>query len=83
MSLAPDQRTMLADSYPDDAFLQTLSLCDIWHDTRRDIAAFYAPPSFRGEVRCDLHPRFDTVAGKVTVDHANQGKRALSILTLN
>ncbi len=82
MSLASDKHSLLVDSYPDKYRLQSLALCDIRFDTGHNIAAFYAPLSFRGEIRCDLHPRFDPSCRKVIVDHVHKGNRVLNVLDL-
>lgn len=82
MSLAPDGNTLLLDSYPDEHRLQALALCDLRTQNRTDIASFYAPSNYSGEVRCDLHPRFNADGSKVCVDTVYRGKRALCILNI-
>jgi len=82
MSLSPVSRTLLIDSYPDQHRLQALALCDLTQPNREDIAFFYMPASYSGELRCDLHPRFNADGSKISVDCVYRGHRAICILSL-
>ena len=80
MTLSPDRRWMLTDTYPDRQRMRTLLLYK-WPDGPRvDIAKFYSPPELEGPLRCDLHPRWSRDGTKICIDSAHAGTRQMYVL---
>ena len=69
----PGNRWILNDTYPDEARLQHVYLYDVGSRNRVPLGHFYSPPEYRGEWRCDTHPRFSPDGKKVVVDSAHGG----------
>jgi len=84
-SFSPDGSRVLTDSYPDRYSEQRL-LMGAWGDEPKEIARFWTPPAMQilhaGEVRCDLHPRWDRRGKRVCVDSAQDGGRAMYVIEL-
>lgn len=77
-----DGRHMITDTYPDRLGEQALLLFPLGTGRLRRIARFYSPPQFRGQVRCDLHPRWDRSGSAVCVDSAHRGSRRLCVIEM-
>jgi len=75
-----DRRWMLTDTYADSGRQQTLILYDMAAGTRYDIGRFHAPPAFVGDIKCDLHPRWDRANRRVCIDSAHTGSRQVHIV---
>ena len=73
---------LLTDTYPDLAGVQHLLLFSRKNGNWKALAGFYAPRSFSGELRCDLHPRLNRAADKICVDGIQNGRRAMFLLDL-
>jgi len=76
----PDGRWFVTDTYPDKNRMRTLMLYDHETGTRWDIGRFLAPEGFDGEIRCDLHPRWDRSGRLVTIDSLHEGFRGIYML---
>jgi hypothetical protein len=68
------------DSYPDKRLDQHLYLFDLKNVQFKQLASIYSPFKFRGQVRCDLHPRWDREGKNVVVDSSMNGTRKLILL---
>ena len=78
MSVSPDKKLMLTDSYPDDDFrMQPLMLYSFEKDLCVEIGRFYSLPSVCTDVRCDLHPRWNRCGDKITFDSTHEGFRGI------
>tara|TARA_Y100000590_G_scaffold415658_1_gene513695 strand:+ start:56395 stop:57693 length:1299 start_codon:yes stop_codon:yes gene_type:complete len=73
---------ILTDTYPDKYGDQHLVLFDVNDQKLYEVANFFSPVKYRGEVRCDLHPRFSPSNQWVCVDSAMSGKREMLIISL-
>ncbi len=83
MTLSPDRRWLLTDTYPDKNQMRTLLLYK-WPDGPRvDIAKFYSPPELEGPLRCDLHPRWNRSGTKICIDSAHAGTRQMYTLDIS
>ncbi len=83
VTLSPDRKWLLTDTYPDRNNFRTLLLWK-WPDGPRvDIAKFYSPPELAGPLRCDLHPRWDRSGQKICIDSAHMGTRQMYILDVS
>ncbi len=67
---------ILNDTYPRTSKrLQDLYLYHVPSNRRVDLGAFHSPPVFKGEWRCDLHPRCDQAGKRVFFDSTHNGER--------
>lgn len=71
---------VIMDSYPDNARNQHLYLYSVSRNKRTLLTYFFSPFKFRGQVRCDLHPRWDREGKFAVVDSAATGRRKLYVL---
>lgn len=72
----------ILDSYPDRLRDQHLFLFDIEKPEIKKIASFFSPLKYTGQVRCDLHPRWDREGKYVVVDSARDGRRKMFVVNL-
>jgi len=77
MSLSPDGKWLLYDSYPDENREQSLFLYRM--DERRGfcLGKFAVAPFATGQIRCDLHPRWNPDGRGFTFDSTHEGYRAV------
>ncbi|MFC1759989.1 hypothetical protein ACFLZD_00545, partial [Candidatus Neomarinimicrobiota bacterium] len=80
---APDQENFITDTYPDRLRRQYLILYKINSKKRDDLAILKSPLSYTGDIRCDLHPRWDRFGKSVAFDSSHTGKRALCTIRLD
>ena len=76
---------ILADSYPDKEKMQSLLLIDAENGNQLLLGKFRqnTPPGTIGEIRCDLHPRWNPAGDIVTIDSIDSGRRAIYLLDLH
>jgi hypothetical protein len=80
-SMSPARPTlMVTDTYPDALGEQALMLFDMHSVKLQIVARLFSPNRFRGERRCDLHPRWDLAGGRICVDSAHRGERRLCVI---
>ncbi|MBD3183817.1 hypothetical protein GF312_16150 [Candidatus Poribacteria bacterium] len=82
-SYSPDGQWILTDTYPDREHKRTLILYRLADGKRIDIGRFYAPPKLRGEIRCDLHPRWSRDGQQVCIDSAHENHRHMYVLDVS
>jgi hypothetical protein len=70
----PGNRWILNDTYPDGDRLQHLYLYEIATGRKVRLGEFRSDPVYRGEWRCDLHPRSSPDGTKVAIDSTHEGK---------
>ncbi len=76
-----DRRWMITDTYPDHDRMQTLILYDVRNNRRIDIGRFHADPGAgEGDMKCDLHPRWDRDERLVCIDSTDRGLRQCLIV---
>lgn len=80
---SPDGESIITDTYPDRKRVQRLIRYNLRDNCREDLAALKSPLRYRGDVRCDLHPRWNRNGTAVCFDSSHTGKRALCIMNLN
>jgi len=80
---AADQENIITDTYPDRLRRQYLIHYNLNTNTRNDMAILKSPLSYTGDVRCDLHPRWDRTGESVVFDSSHTGKRSLCTIRLN
>ena len=73
----PGNRWILNDTYPDENRLQHPYLYRVATGERVPLGHFYSPPEYKGEWRCDTHPRFSPDGAKVVIDstHGSDGRQ--------
>ena len=79
---APDQENIITDTYPDRLRRQYLIHYNVNTNKRNDIVNLKSPLLYIGNVRCDLHPRWDRTGRSVAFDSSHTGKRALCTVRL-
>ena len=78
----PDNRWILCDTYADSQRLQHPYLFHTTSKTRHPLGHFFSPPEYRGEWRCDTHPRISRDGHLVTIDSAHAGGRQIYLLDI-
>lgn len=81
-SYSPEGDLLLSDSYP-DKFREQHVLLLAKEDKLVDLKSFYSPLQFRGEIRCDLHPRWNRSGNRICVDTTKSGLRELVLIDLS
>ena len=69
----PGNQWILNDTYPDEDRLQHPYLYEVSSGRRVPLGHFRSPPEYRGEWRCDTHPRFSPDGTKVVIDSPHGG----------
>lgn len=67
----------ITDTYPDRFRRSYLILFDMAGGKRTDLGYFRQPLSYKEEIRCDLHPRWNHDGTMICFDSAHAGRRAL------
>lgn len=71
----PDTSWILNDTYPQGAQReQVLYLYHVPTHHRYDLGRYASPTVYKGEWRCDLHPRFSHDGQSVTIDSTHEGQ---------
>lgn len=79
-SYSPDRQWILTDSYPDLESKRSLILFWPADDLCVTLGRFYSPPELGGEIRCDLHPRWNRDGTQICFDSAHEGTRQLYVM---
>ena len=76
-SYLPGNQWILNDTYPDTDRLQHPYLYEVSTGRRVPLGHFSSPPEYKGEWRCDTHPRFSPDGTKVVIDspHGADGRQ--------
>jgi hypothetical protein len=81
---APHGDWILNDTYPDkETSRQTVYLYHVPTGRRVDLGHFPSPPAYRGEWRCDTHPRSNRDGTVVAVDSPHDGGRQVYLLDVS
>ncbi|UCF14203.1 MAG: hypothetical protein JSW59_12385, partial [Phycisphaerales bacterium] len=70
----PGNKWILNDTYPDRERKQTVYLFNIATGKTVLLGKFFLPPEYKGEWRCDTHPRFSPDSRSVVIDSPHGGK---------
>jgi dipeptidyl aminopeptidase/acylaminoacyl peptidase len=73
----PGNRWILNDAYPDRDRQQPLYLYEVATGRVVELGRFLSPADYKGEWRCDLHPRFSPDGKSVVIDspHGGNGRQ--------
>ncbi len=83
-SFSPNKEWMLTDTYPDKEGFRTLMLFHIASGEKHDIGRFHGPTPPDGEIRCDLHPRWNRDGTQVCIDSIHEnGERQMYVLDVS
>lgn len=74
---------VLNDTYPDKNALQNVYLYHIPTNRRVPIGSFDSKPPYRGEWRCDTHPRSSRDGKLVCIDSAHAGGRQMYLIDIS
>lgn len=83
-TFSPNRHWVLNDTYPDTHGLRTLMLYR-WRDSKRiDLARLYSPKErWWGEIRCDLHPRWNRPGNQICIDSVHTGERQMYVIDVS
>lgn len=70
----PGNKWILNDTYPDTERKQNPYLYNTATDKRMPLGHFYSPPEYKGEWRCDTHPRSSPDGKQVVIDSTHEGR---------
>ncbi len=83
-SYSPDRNWVLNDTYPDRYMMRDLMLVQADNAARIDLARLYSPKErWWGEIRCDLHPRWNRSGTQVCIDSVHSGERQMYVLDIS
>lgn len=76
---SPDNKWLMADSYPYRRN-QFLNITKIGDKAVHLIGSFFHDSTQRGDMRCDLHPRWNNSGNLISVDSIHYGERKILLL---
>lgn len=82
-SYSKDGSLLLLDTYPDKYREQCLMIYNPDSNALFRLGSYFVPFAFRGELRCDLHPRWSPSSNHICFDSVTNGKRSMYIIGLN
>jgi len=76
-SYLPGNKWILNDTYPDKQRKQHVYLYHVADGKKTPLGHFYSPPEYKGEWRCDTHPRFSPDSRSIVIDspHGGNGRQ--------
>lgn len=78
LCFSPDRRWAVCDTYPQGPErLAELMLYHVEENRNFTLGRFHHPERFRGDIRCDLHPRWRPDGTAVTFDSVHEGSRQI------
>jgi hypothetical protein len=81
-SFLKNSQFIITDTYPDKYGEQHLLLFNLQSKSLQKINQFFSPPRFRGEIRCDLHPRISPSGYLTCLDTAQSNNREMIVISL-
>jgi len=72
---------ILNDTYPIDGYRQ-LNIFDTRKEETIILGRYYSPPLTKGELRCDLHPRWSRDEKQICFDSGHEGYRRVYVIRL-
>ena len=74
---------MKTDTYPDKSRMSYIYLFNLKDKQLRKIGRFHQPVRYKGEMRIDLHPKWNVGGKTVFFESGHEGRRKLYCLSLN
>ncbi len=81
-SFSPDREWILTDTYP-ERDMRELMIFSLRTGELVSLGQYYSVPALMGEIRCDLHPRWNHSGNKICFDSTHSGQRQLYVLSLD
>lgn len=78
-----NKNLLVVDTYPDKARYQKLCLVNIETGEVKQMAKLHSGFSYQGQVRCDLHSRWDREGKYVIVDTTAKKRRKLAVIEVD
>jgi hypothetical protein len=78
MTYSPDRQWLLTDEYPGSDGKQPLILFHLATERRIEIGRFQS--NLKGEIRCDLHPRWNRDGTQICFDSTHHGTRQVYVV---
>ena len=72
----------VTDTYPDRWNEQKLLVYNTNSNKHKLVGKFFSPFKYSGQVRCDLHPRWDREGDYLAIDSTHDGRRQMKIIKL-
>jgi hypothetical protein len=87
-SFTRDGAWLLTDTGPDEDDMRALLLWNmaLWNTGKERavvLGRYYSPPPYRGEIRCDLHPRWSRGERQVCFDSIHEGTRQVYVMDVD
>jgi len=82
-SYSPDRRWLLYDSYPTVDRYRKLFIYDLAQGRAITLGEFYADPAIDGDIRCDLHPRWNRSGTAISFDSIHEGYRGVYLMDVS
>ena len=82
-SFTKDGTWMLTDTGPDADHQQSLMLWNMVEERLVPLGKFESLPPFRGEIRCDMHPRWSRDERQVCFDSIHEGTRQVYVMDVS
>lgn len=73
---------IISDTYPDLKRDQHLFIANLKTKEAWDLAAFFSPSKYSGQIRCDLHPRWSPQGDAVIVDFISFNQRKIGVFSI-
>jgi hypothetical protein len=77
-----DKTQIVTDTYPDKRRDQHLFIVKLDAKKTERVASLFSSLRYHGQVRCDLHPRWDRVGEYVSIDTTHTSNRKLGLLNV-
>jgi hypothetical protein len=81
-SVSPTGKWLITDSYPGLDRMSFLYLYNMENDNLIVLGRFFQPLRYQGEMRIDLHPKWNQTGNKIYFESGHQGKRYLYVINL-
>lgn len=81
-SVSPTGKWLITDSYPGLDRMSFLYLYNMENDNLIVLGRFFQPLRYQGEMRIDLHPKWNKTGDKIYFESGHQGKRCLYVINL-
>jgi len=76
-AFSPDMKWIVFDTGPDRQERREVALLEVAAGRRTSVGRFHHPQPFRGDIRCDPHPRWRPDGLAVTFDSVHEGTRQI------
>jgi hypothetical protein len=81
-SYSPDRQWLMYDGYPFADGYRRLFLYDLEKRKGVTLGAYYSLPKITGDIRCDLHPRWNRSGTGISFDSVHEGQRGVYLVDL-